>query len=266
LCCWLPAASRARSGWQWGAAGMLGLVLAANFAVSWKFHEAMANPPLRADRILAEVGKLEQEPRVASVNMLIEDYWSRLWANAFLLRKPQYFLTHTYEGRLNTALKGEWNLTDSFLHSIPLHTEDWIVINARFHAERVAAPGFIQANFADGWYAEEAGENRRWRWSNGNGNIVLINPAAVPVQAKLQLEVRGLTPRHLKLRTELHVVADYNLDGSVQKINVNQLLLQPGRNVLSLVSEPGNSSNPADSRLLAVALSAFELRALSLEK
>ena len=263
LCCWVPAASRVRSGLRQGAAGLLGLLLAANVAVAWKFHQVMANPPLRADRSLVELGRLEREPRVASLNMLVEDYWSRLWANAFLLRKPQYFLTHTYEGRLNTVLKGEWNLSDSFLQTLPLRAEDRIVINARFHAERVAAPGFIQANFADGWYAEETGDGRRWRWSDGQGQIVLTNPADVPVHATLRLAVRGVSPRHLDIHLEQPIIAAYALDGTEQKVVVDNFLLPPGRTVLRLVSDGSTGASPTDSRRLAVALYGFELRALS---
>ena len=200
--------------------------------------------------------------------MLVEDYWSRLWANAFLLRKPQYFLTHTYEGRLNTELKGEWNLSDSFLHPIPLHPEDRIVINTRFHAERVAAPGFVQAGFSDGWYGEERGDvngkKMRWRWSKGQGQIVLTNPAAQPIHATLRLEVRGLLPRHMDVRLEQSVIAACELDGSHQEVVVNDFLLQPGRTTLSLVSEPNPAVNPTEPRQLGVALYVFELRTVAL--
>ncbi len=270
LCCWVPAASRARPALRWSAAGLLGLLLAANVTVAWEFHQQMAKPPLRTDRNLAELGRLEKEPRVASLNMLVEDYWSRLWANAFLLRKPQYFLTHTYEGRLNTALKGEWNLSDSFLHCLPLQAGDRIVINPRFHAERVAAPGFVQAGFADGWYAEEKtvdeGKQLRWRWSNGQGRIVLTNPANTPVHATLRLDVRGVTPRRMEVRLEQEIVAAYDLDGTYQQVNVPEFLLPPGRTVLSLNSETNPSPGPADTRPLAVALYGFELRAVAFEK
>lgn len=263
LCCWLPATTAGRRSVRRVVAGLLTLLVGTNLAVSFDFHRAMAQPPLRADRGLAEVGKLEQEPRVASVNMLIEDYWSRLWANAFLLKKPQYFLTHTYEGRLNTALKGEWNLSDSVLHVLPLHAEDRIVINARFHAERVAAPGFVQASFADGWYAEETGGGQRWRWSEGNGNIVLTNPATVPVRAILRLEVRGVSRRQLEVRLDQNVIAARELDGSAQSVISHEFLILPGRTVLTLASDADIGPNPADSRRLAVALYGFELRALA---
>jgi len=264
LCCWVPAASHARAGVKKAALVILGLLVAGNFLGSLDFHRQMANPPLRVGRSLAELGRLEQEPRVSSLNMLVEDYWSRLWANAFLLRKPQYFLTHTYEGRLNTPLKGAWNLSDSFLTFLPLQPEDRIVLNARFYVERVAAPGLILGNFGRGWYDEEQSADIRWRWSNGNSQIILTNPADVPVRAALRMRVRGVSPRPLELRLGDVPIAATPLNGSEQEIVVGYLRLLPGQTVLSLLSAAATGPSAADSRPLAVALYGFELRALSL--
>lgn len=264
LCCWLPAAAGAGPGLRRLAAAALGLLLVANLGVALAFHRQMSHPPLRADRQLAEVGRLEQEPRVASLNMLIDDYWSRLWANAFLLRKPQYFQVHTYEGRLNTPLKGEWNLSDSFLRLLPLQPEDRIVVNPRFHATRVAAPGLVLGEFADGWYAEEKDSADRWRWSGGAGRLVLTNPAVVPVEVSLRLQVRAVTPRRLEVRLGDTVVAVQPLDEQRQEVVVERLWLAPGRHVLTLDGAGPLAGGPGDPRRLAVALYAFELRALTL--
>jgi len=215
-------------------------------------------------RDLVELGRLEQEPRVASLNMLVDDYWARLWANAFLLRKPQYFLTHTYEGRLDTALKGEWNLSDSFLQCVPLRSEDRIVINSRFHAERVAAPGLIVGNFGSGWYSEEKNSQARWRWSNGQGTLGLTNPSDAPVRATLHLRLRALSARPLEIRLGDVLIAAPQMDGSEQEITVGYLRLPPGRTELNLISAAATSPGHTDSRQLGVALSGFELRALSL--
>jgi hypothetical protein len=266
LCCWVVPASHAQRGIKWAAGGLLGLLIFANGLVALDFHREMSNPPLRVNHHLAKLNQLEQEPRVASLNILVEDYWSRLWANAFLLRKPQYFQTHTYEGRLNTALKGEWNLSDSALHVIPMNPEDRIVLNAHFQAERVAAPGFLAASFGEGWYAEERGFNRHWHWSSGQGRILLTNPAQVPVRAELYLQVRGAASGQLQVRQEQQIVATCQLDGTYQDITVQDLLLPPGRTVLNLVSAPSASGSETDPRRLAAALYEFELRARALEK
>ena len=264
LCSWVAAARGARPAVVRLAGISLGLLVAANFLVSLDFRRQMANPPLRVGRDLVDLGRLEQEPRVASLNMLIEDYWARLWANAFLLRKPQYFLTHTYEGRLDTPLRGEWNLSDSPLHCFPLRSEDRIAINARFHAERVAGQGTIFGIFAQGWYAEERSSGIRWRWSNGQGALTLTNPSNDPVRASLRMRVRALSPRLLEIRLGDVLIAAPQLDGSEQEIVVGYLRLLPGRNDLNLSTAATVSPGKTDARQLGVALYDFELRALSL--
>ena len=85
---------------------------------------------LIVDKDLLEVGKVEAMDQVTSVNMLVPDFWARLWANALMLRKPQYFPTHTYEGRLNTPLKGEWDFNGGML-KVRVPEPDGIVIRNR---------------------------------------------------------------------------------------------------------------------------------------
>jgi hypothetical protein len=239
---------------------LAGLALAGNLWLAGQFAREMATPPLRVDRALVELGQLEREPRIASLNMRIDSFWDRLWANAFLLRQPQYFSIHTYEGRLNTALKGEWDLSDSLLRTIPLHDEDVIRGNDRFHAVRVAAPGALRAQFASGWQAGENLDRLRWRWSTGEGRIQVTNPGAQPVRARLTLRVRPLQPGPLELRVEQHRIGAVTLTGEVQAAEFAEFLLQPGDTILTLAGEPGRPGG-GDDRLLAFALYDFELRA-----
>ena len=145
-----------------------------------------------------------------------------------------------------------------------MHAEDRIVINSRFHAERVAAPGLILGNFGGGWYSEEKSPLARWRWSDGRGQILLTNPADVPVRASLHLRVRAFSPRPLELRLGDVPVAAPHLDGNEQEIVVGYLRLPPGQTVLSLLSPQMPSNGATDPRQLSVALYGFELRALSL--
>lgn len=260
LLCWLAVPRRRAAG------VLLMLILAANLWVAADFRRQMSAPPLRVDRRLAGLAQLESDPRVGSLNLLIEDYWSRLWANAFLLRKPQYFAIHTYEGRLNTALKGEWDLRDSLLRTVPLADGDMIQVNERFYAVRVAAPGRMQAGFADGWHPAESNGADRWRWSGGAGRILVTNPADRPVQARLSLRVRALVPGPLELRLEQHSAGVRALDGSLQEVSFEHLLFQPGNTVVTLVGGAGVVPGAGDGRTLSFALYGFELRTLALEK
>ncbi len=264
ICGWLGGGIVQSRRGQRLAGAILLLLLAANLGIMQEFRARMQAPPLRVDRPLRDLERLELDPEIHSLNMLVDDYWGRIWANAFLLRLPQYFTIHTYEGRLNTPLKGEWNLSDSLLHSVPLSPEDYRALNLRFHLERAAAPGLVQVRFADGWYGEEKDGPKRWRWSGGSGRISLVNPGDVPLRIQLRLLVRSFHPQDLTVRLDGHVVATQSLNGSSQMVMFKSLLLPPGAAILTLA---GDATSPGgkDNRLLAFALYGLELRALALE-
>jgi hypothetical protein len=260
LVCWLVVIGRRLGG------VLLTLILAANLWVAADFRRVMSTPPLRVDRRLAGLTLLESDPRVTSLNLLIEDYWSRLWANAFLLRKPQYFAIHTYEGRLNTALKGEWDLRDGLLRTAPLAEADLIRVNEFFHVGRVAAPGRLQTGWVDGWHAAEKNGPDRWRWSDGAGRILVTNPASRPVQARLILKIRAYAPGPLELRLGQHIAGVRPLDGMPQEMVFDHLLFQPGNTVMTLAGAPGIAPGGGDARRLSFALYDLELRVVALEK
>ena len=95
---------------------------------------------------------------------------------------------------------------------------------------------------------------------------MLTNPAEVPVRAALRLQVRGVSARPLEVRLGNQVVATCQLDGTYQDVVVENLPIQPGQSVLSLICEANVAVSATDLRRLGVALYEFELRALALEK
>ena len=87
----------ARIGW---AANVLIVVVSGLIVnAAHSFWTRLHNPPLMVTTALAQLGAYEALAEVTSINMRLPDMWSRLWANAFLLRKAQYFSSETYEGR-----------------------------------------------------------------------------------------------------------------------------------------------------------------------
>lgn len=237
-----------------GLAALL-LVLAANGWVGVLFARQMAVPPLRVERLLLEVHRLEAMPRVTSLNIRIEKFWSRLWANALLLRKPQYFPSHSYEGRKDTPLKGEWDLSDSLLRSQPARENDFVNLNSQFHAVRVQAPGRVDLAFGAGWHALEGQGQNRWRWSTGNAGIAITNPATRPVTVKILLRVRALERVRLLLELGDARLGSRPLNGSIQRLEFADVVLPPGPSVLTLQTDrPAGRADAGDPRLLAIAL------------
>ncbi len=257
LTSWLAISSRPQPAWVRGAVVLLIVaLLAVNGRITLLFAAQMAQPPLRVERGLVELRRLEQVPRVTSLNMRIEGFWSRLWANAFLLRKPQYFPTHTYEGRRNTGLHGEWDLSDSLLRSLPARRMDYLVLNPQFHVVRVKAPGRVELAFGEGWHPLEGLGFNRWRWSSGPAAIAIFNPAPQPLRVKFFLRVRSLEPCQLQLELGTAQLGEPRaLQGKVQRLVYTDLVLPPGASVLTLRTDrPSNRAAADDSRLLAVAL------------
>jgi hypothetical protein len=257
LTCWLAVVWPARQAWlRRTGLGVVALVLFMNGRDAGLFARKMALPPLRVERSLIEIRRLERMPRVTSLNLRIEDFWSRLWANAFLLRKPQYFSVHTYEGRLNTSLKGEWDLSDSLLRSVPAREADYINLNPQFHAVRVRAPGRVDLAFGKGWHAQEAEGVNRWRWNSGGAEIQIFNPAAQPLRVNLTLRLRSLDRDRMLLELDHVLLGDARgLNGNIQRLDYRGVVLPPGASVLTLLTEiPAGHAGNDDPRLLDTAL------------
>ena len=247
----------------------VGVPLAA-FAAVWlggsTLRARAASRPLVVTADLSALQQLEQRPEVHSVNILCTEMWPRLWANAFLLRKAQFFSVPTYEGRRPTKLRGEWNLQDLPLRVRPPAQEDFIAVNRRFTLVRATALGLLWADFVDGWYAEEQAGADRWRWSSGIGRILVTNPSGHPVQARLTLNVHGYLPGPLELRLEQHSAGVRLLDASRQVLVFEHLLFQPGNTIITLTGNPGVVPGDGDFRRLSFALHEFELHVVVLGK
>ena len=227
------------------------------------FSRAVAMPPLRLNREIVALGELERDARVRSVNMLIDDFWARLWANALLLRLPQHFAVHSYEGRLNGPLNGEWDLSDSLIHSIPSRAEDAIVVNSRFHLERVGAPGVVRGRFREGWFEEERVGDWRWRWMGRTGNADLHNGTEQEVRARVTLRAYAIAPRELKLLLNGTLLKRISVGNKSETFDCGEVLLPPGGSQLRLeTSEPAVVPGGGDRRAISVAVESIELLAL----
>ena len=79
------------------AVAMITVVTVMNLRAAYLFSMRVESTQLVVDREILAVREIEGLDQVKSVNMLVADFWARLWTNALTLRKPQYFPTHTYE-------------------------------------------------------------------------------------------------------------------------------------------------------------------------
>jgi len=261
LCCWAAAFRQ-----NWGRKAVMVLLvalLAANLWPASRFWRRMAHPPLRVERVHLEIGRLEADAEVASINMRIESFWVRLWANSFLLKKPQYFSAHTYEGRLNTPLRGEWDLIGALVRSEPLHSGDIKIINSRFHAVRANAPGRVTVSFGEGWYPMEGTGINRWRWTAGGATLHLHHLGSHPLWIRLDLRGRAVTSRELELWCNGEKIQSHVMDRDTRTYHFGTMFIQPGDNVIRFHSnQPPTRPGHGDDRELSIALYGMVVRAL----
>ena len=237
------------------------VVLAFNLLGDGMFFWAMCRPPLTVGNELKQLRKIEAMPDVKSVNMLLPDMWSRLWANEFLLRKPQYFLTHTYEGRLNTPLRGEWDLVSGLIAVKPPGdarrqvTPHYALVDTR-------SPQYLRASFGDGWHAEEQAlkSGEPWRWTKGDATWRIENPQSHPLTVVCTLDGWSFGERDLTLAaTDGEATSAQHLGAQRTKTTFAAITVPSGVSTLILRSAQPAAVPPGDVRALGVCVFGLEL-------
>jgi hypothetical protein len=263
LCYWFTLGARGASRPARAAVLLLGtLVLWGNVAGARQFLRRMQNPPLIVDSSLVDLQRIERLSQVDSINMVIPDFWSRIWANAFLLRKPQYFSLHTYEARLNTALKGGWDLHGGVIDVVPAQPGGLFVVNPYYTLVDTRSPTFLRAEFNTGWYELEQlpREPVRWRWSRGDAQVQIDNPQSYTLVVRCRLDVRSLVDRDLQIWLGDHLVVSKAIGTNRETIWLPDFTVPPGRSAVQFRSpQPAVTPGPGDSRLLGVAAYEIEL-------
>jgi len=261
--CWWVTLRRSHRLTEWlGVAAIGAGVIGFNLVACVLFIVSLARPPLLVDGELRQLRRIEPMSDVRSVNLLIPDMWSRLWANAFLLSKEQYFLTHTYEGRLNTPLRGEWDLEGGRV-SLLLPGESRRQLTPRFALVDTRSPGFVRALPAAGWHGEEAipGTDVRWRWTTADAQIEIENPHERARRLSVRLDGHALGSREVSLAlVDAKEVETVTIGPNRTKTDLPPVMVPPGRSVLRLRSvQPALPAGAGDGRRLAICVFQLEL-------
>ncbi|MFZ9745568.1 MAG: hypothetical protein ACO3G4_02945 [Opitutaceae bacterium] len=198
---WSWAALRqGRGPLRWlGVSTLVVAVLAGGALASARILLALADAPLRVTPELTALRAAEDRPELAAgVNLLVPDMWSRLWANAFLLRRPQYFATPTYEARRDTPLRGAWDLQGGVVGagSPELGRRE---LSPRF---ALVPAGGWRATATSGWFPVEQAPagGRPWQWMGPAAELEVHNPGDTAVPVTFTLRARAWGERTLTLR------------------------------------------------------------------
>jgi hypothetical protein len=236
-----------------GVSALVVAVLAGGAFASARILVALAQAPLRVTPELAALRAAEDRPELAAgVNLLVPDMWSRLWANAFLLRRPQHFETHTYEARRDTPLRGAWDLQGGVVGAGPAHGR--LELSPRF---TLVPAGGLRAVATAGWFPVEQAPagGRPWQWMGPEAELEVRNPGDTAIPVTFTLHARGWGARTLTLRP-----ADGPAPGAALPLGEEEtalvwrgLVAPPGVSRWVLASaEPARRAGGRDPRDLAV--------------
>ena len=238
------------------ALAMIGVVTVMNLRGLYLLSQRVESAQLIVGRELLAVRKVETMPGVKSVNMLVPDFWARLWANALMLRKPQYFPTHTYEGRMDTPLRGEWDFNGGMLQ-VKVPGPDCKVIDRRYSLVRTSSPNYIRASLGEGWYGTERLRGRQtilWNWTKGDAALELVNPQDHPLKVVLHFMARSLVTRDVQIWVGGIQLRTVRLDTELKTVRVPTIYIPPGKVTVWLRSSvPPTRAGVHDDRLLGFA-------------
>ena len=238
------------------ALAMIAVVTVMNLRGMYLLSQRVEATQLIVDRDLLAIGKVEKLRQVRSVNVLIPDFWARLWANALLLRRPQYFPTHTYEGRLNTPLLGGWDLNGGMLQ-VQVPEPDGQLIGRRYSLVRTNGPYWLRASLGEGWYGTELLRGRQtmlWNWSKGDAALELFNPQDRPLKVVLHFQARSLVRRDIQVWVGGIQLRTVYLDTELKPVRVPAIFIPPGKVTVWLrSSRPPTRASARDDRMLGFA-------------
>ncbi len=255
--CWWVTLRRSRRLWEWLlVCGVALVVVGFNLLAAGQFVVALGRPPLRVDGDLRQLRRIEAMPDVASVNLRLADMWSRLWANGFLLRKPHYFPSHTYEGRQETALRGDWDLEGGTV-ALALPGPARRELTPRFALVDTRHPAFVRVDAAAGWHVEEADPRGggRWQWTQGRATLRVRNPHAYPVTLAVAVDGWAVRPRTVALAGADGTVAGTGEFGPERRrVEFPAVKVPPGESELALDSPAPPDRVSGDPRPFGVSV------------
>ena len=261
LCLWIRAAGRAGVAAKGGATLLWVILLTVNVEGVWRFNTYIRQRAFRITSPVSALSGLEARSDLSSVNVRLPDDWDRLWANYFLLRKPQYFTMPTYEGRPLTPLLGRWDLEERpRLATAHFAGEaDPLRANARFTARDRQAPRFLDVRLDTGWHQMETLGDQYWCWSAGPGQFVVMNPHQGNVDCLITFSMRGLRERSLRLCAGPRCWWEGNIGTQIGTVRNVPFTAPPGTTTLRFESREPADHAPGDTRPLAFSLSDLEI-------
>ena len=247
--------------WRLAAVGWWAVLLGVNVACAWQFNLAVRRAPLIVDPDLAALSEIERMPAVGSVNVLVAQTWTELWANCFLLHKKQYFDVATYEGRAVTARRGQWDLTDRLVSARVGASKDLLKTNRTFALCPHQNDPVLEVKLGAGWNPTEHVRGETWCWGEDLPTIRVDHPRPETLPATLSFSVYSRGERHLRLTVGGQVLWEGVTGPTVRSVDGLPLLLPPGETLVRFETPEAPDRAPDDARRLTFRLSRLQIDA-----
>jgi hypothetical protein len=109
--------------------------------------------------------------------------------------------------------------------------------------------------FKDSWYGPERSRGEYWRWSNGNGEVLIENPHVFPVMADIHGSIKTIDPRTVTIRSQGQQIWSMQTQSLRANFDLSALRFEPGITVLSFETDGvAKQPGPQDNRLLTLSL------------
>ncbi|HEX2100589.1 MAG TPA: hypothetical protein VHF69_08005, partial [Candidatus Synoicihabitans sp.] len=172
---------------------------------------------------------------------------------------------HTYEGRRNTELRGNWDLTAGIARvrdAGAVAAAEAKALPAPYALRPRLNPDDVRIALGAGWYdLEQLPRTReRWRWATADAELTVETRGPLARHATIELDVRSVQPRELEVWRGAARLGSVLVGVNRTVARFPQLLLEPGTTTLRLRSQtPAVAPGGADSRPLLVCVYRFDL-------
>lgn len=121
---------------QMGLTGAMVVLLSGNVYSASMSIQRMFETHLVVTPEMAALSRIENDPKVGSINILDGSWWHMLWETNFLMRKKLYFQSSTYAGRMASELNGEWDLARTRDVGPAAESEDIVPLNTSYYLRK----------------------------------------------------------------------------------------------------------------------------------
>ena len=261
---------------QFGRKDLTSHILRVSFAVllvcsavsCYAIVERMSKTRSVVSKDMVDLRKIEDDPRVESINILRSAFWDTVWQAHFLMRKPLYFESTTYYDYTAKGLDGQWDLkTTSPSNAEIIHVgsfdkvktgseSDTIAVNSSYSLERAGAGRTLRARFEKGWYDSEG--THIWTGESGDASTIILHCSKDKLAIDLRASYWPLDPNnHLSIYLNGSKVADCPDNSSCR---AEGMVLSAGQNeLLFMTALPPTVPPTADPRRLGYAFRSIEL-------